>query len=124
MQSAPSGQLAEPDRVSHALATASGSCLPLHLASSDGQGRRVSFADTALHASVIVGVDLRLVTSGTICCAANMFFGSVRDTKSFAAIDGSVEKMSAASIVPFFSAVDRDRRAGRASGVNVPNVTP
>src|SRR3954453_8788243 len=61
--------------------------------------------------------------SGTTFWAANMLFGSWRETKWFWMIAGSVEKMSAASILPFFSALTMTVPPASVT-VKLPKVTP
>ncbi len=56
-------------------------------------------------------------------CAAKLLFGSASTTKLFAAMLGSVLKMSAASTCPFFSAAMVTGPAS-SSGLKLLNVTP
>ena len=62
----------------------------------------VSLAETAFERLRHGVARLALLISGSTFCAAKLFFGSVSTTKPFAAIAGSVVKMSAASTCPFF----------------------
>ncbi len=110
--------------MSQSLATVAGSALSvMTLATSVVRVGVSSLADTAFSADEIVGVTFDLVISGRTFCAANSFFGSSSATKLSAVIDGSVVKMSPASIWPFFSALIVSGPPA-SSGLNVPNVTP
>jgi hypothetical protein len=58
-----------------------------------------------LQARAIGSVSTLRLNSGTTFCAAKMCLVSVSGTKPYLVIEGSVEKMSAAPIVPSRSAV-------------------
>src|SRR3954451_545687 len=93
-----------PADCSQALATASGALPPATCPTRSASVLVSSFADTASQASFIGWLSTFFANSGTMFCAANMLFGSDSETNPFLAMDGSVEKMSAASMLPFFNA--------------------